>query len=113
MLCKLGARIRAIRKGHELTQLQFAEKLDLSTPYLANLETGKATPSLAVLEAIAKMFHLPLFELLHFPDVEHLSEPEQKDVILFLNQLAHKAKDISKEQREALLYLADVFRKKK
>ena len=36
-----GSRIRSLRKKRGLTQEQLAEKMNVSTPYIAKIETGK------------------------------------------------------------------------
>ena len=38
-----GSRIRSLRKKRGLTQEQLAEKMNVSTPYIAKIETGKQT----------------------------------------------------------------------
>ena len=38
-----GSRIRSLRKKRVLTQEQLAEKMNVSTPYIAKIETGKQT----------------------------------------------------------------------
>lgn len=38
-----GSRIRNLRKNRGLTQEQLAEKMNVSTPYIAKIENGKQT----------------------------------------------------------------------
>ena len=38
-----GSRIRSLRKNRGLTQEQLAEKMNVSTPYIAKIENGKQT----------------------------------------------------------------------
>ena len=49
----LGKRIKEARKKANLTQDQLAEKLDISTAYMSQLETGKAAVNLNRLAQIA------------------------------------------------------------
>lgn len=49
----LGKRIKEARKEANLTQDQLAEKLDISTAYMSQLETGKAAVNLNRLAQIA------------------------------------------------------------
>ena len=57
-----GSRIRSLRKKRGLTQEQLAEKMNVSTPYIAKIETGKQTVELAV--EFAAVFHVSLDYLL-------------------------------------------------
>ena len=49
----VGQRIKAIRKERKLTQVQLAEKANLSRSYLADIERDRYNPSLSTLEAVA------------------------------------------------------------
>lgn len=46
-------RIKARRKQLRLTQEQLAEKAQISRPHLADIESGKAVPSVVVAQKIA------------------------------------------------------------
>lgn len=50
--------IKILRKRLQLTQQQFAEKLDWSKSYLSMIETGKRTITKKSIEKIRKTFHL-------------------------------------------------------
>lgn len=50
---RLGARIRALRRAHELTQEMVADRIGLSQKYLSELERGERSPSWETLVAIA------------------------------------------------------------
>jgi transcriptional regulator with XRE-family HTH domain len=58
----LGKRIQKRRKELALTQEALAEKVDLSRAYVGYIEQGRNTPSLEVLEKIAKILKKPLSE---------------------------------------------------
>ncbi|ODS08331.1 Repressor LexA [Bacillus velezensis] len=49
----VGQRIKAIRKERKLTQVQLAEKANLSRSYLADIERDRYNPSLSTVEAVA------------------------------------------------------------
>lgn len=49
----VGQRIKAIRKDRKLTQVQLAEKANLSRSYLADIERDRYNPSLSTVEAVA------------------------------------------------------------
>ena len=58
-------RLREIREKKGLTQVQLAEKSNLSQEYIARLETGsKVNPSLDALEKLAKALKVKVGELL-------------------------------------------------
>jgi transcriptional regulator with XRE-family HTH domain len=61
----LGARIKAGRQRVALTQQELATQVGISRIYIAKLEAGDRTsPSLPVLEQIAKALEVTLVDLL-------------------------------------------------
>lgn len=58
----IGISIRKIRKERtpQLNQAEFAKHIGLTQTYLSQIENGKKTPTIAVLEKIAKSFEIPL-----------------------------------------------------
>jgi transcriptional regulator with XRE-family HTH domain len=66
---RLGMRIKRMRIEHELTQAALAKKAKISRVHLANIESADnaphhRTPSLAVLERLARALGVPVTELL-------------------------------------------------
>ena len=62
-------RIKQLRKAKEWSQTELATKVGISRVHLANIESAEdaahhRTPSLALLEKLAKAFKIPLAELL-------------------------------------------------
>ena len=55
--------IRVWRAHRQLTQRQLAEKADISTPYLSQLESGKRAGKTEVLSAIAKALNVDLEDI--------------------------------------------------
>lgn len=51
----IGKRIKEARKKAKITQDQLAEQLGISTAYMSQIETGKATVNLNRLAQIAKL----------------------------------------------------------
>jgi transcriptional regulator with XRE-family HTH domain len=49
----VGARIRAAREEVGLTQLQLADRMDVSQPVIAALEGGRGNPTVGQLAAVA------------------------------------------------------------
>ena len=44
----MGDRIKEVRKKHDLTQEQLAEKLDISVEYVSQIERGIKIPSMQI-----------------------------------------------------------------
>ncbi|TPN86607.1 XRE family transcriptional regulator [Mesorhizobium sp. CU2] len=59
----LGRKIRELRQSIGLTQLQFAERLGISTSYLNQIENNQRPVSASVLLALADKFQIDLAEL--------------------------------------------------
>ena len=59
-----GAAIRELRRQHNLTQLQLAQKLDVSDKTVSKWETGKGYPDITLLEPIADAFGISVTELI-------------------------------------------------
>ena len=59
-----GSRIRSLRKNHGLTQEQLAEKLNVSTPYIAKIENGKQTGPVELAVQFSEFFEVSLDYLL-------------------------------------------------
>ena len=50
---KMGRRIQEVRKSRGMTQSELAQKVDLSTKYISNIECGFKTPTMDTFVAIA------------------------------------------------------------
>ena len=61
----IGNRMRALRLSQGMTQNETAEKSGISENYYSRIETGKNSPSLEKLTAIAKTLGVSLFHLLN------------------------------------------------
>jgi transcriptional regulator with XRE-family HTH domain len=60
---QLGKRIQRKRKEIGLTQEELADKIKVSRQYMGFIEQGRNTPSVEVLQKIAKNLKLPLSDL--------------------------------------------------
>ncbi len=54
----LGERIKKVRKGLDLTQQEFANRIGSSANVLTNYETGRRNPSGSVINNICKEFNV-------------------------------------------------------
>ena len=59
----LGKRIQKLRRNTELTQEELAEKIGISRAYMGFIEQGRYSPSLEVLEKIAKVLRIKMSDL--------------------------------------------------
>lgn len=59
-----GTRIRILRKRRGLTQEQLAEKMNVSTPYIAKIENGKQTGPVELAVEFSELFDVSLDYLL-------------------------------------------------
>ena len=71
----LGKKIQSIRKAKGLTQEKLAELIDIETPSLSYLETGKYAPSVETLQKLSKVLDVKPWEFYFFTD---LSDEDKK-----------------------------------
>ncbi|QQK76272.1 helix-turn-helix transcriptional regulator [Salicibibacter cibarius] len=90
---EIGQRIREIRKNTGLTLTELAEKIQISQPYLSQIELGGKQPPIDVIVNICKAIDIPLAEFFADED-DHLPT----DIL----QLIETAKKLSSEEREYL-----------
>lgn len=64
---ELGQRVRALRDGHALTRQDLAARSGLSLRFLADVESGKANPSLGSLHDLAAALQVDVVALLERP----------------------------------------------
>ncbi len=59
----LGKKIQGLRKSAGLTQEQVAEKIGISRAYMGYIEQGRNSPSLEILEKVAKALRVKMSDL--------------------------------------------------
>lgn len=59
----LGPKLRELREAADISLRELAKKLDVSAPFLSDVEWGRRHPSDRVLSALAKFFKLSVDEL--------------------------------------------------
>lgn len=59
----LGKRVQKYRKSTGLTQEEVAEKIGISRAYMGYIEQGRYSPSLEVLEKIARVLKIKMSDL--------------------------------------------------
>jgi transcriptional regulator with XRE-family HTH domain len=61
---KLGEFIRDCRKDRKLTQQELAKQVNVTLNYICLIENGHKKPSLELLDRIASVFEINLWEVL-------------------------------------------------
>lgn len=64
----LGEALRLIRVYHDLKQKQVAELLDVSTSYLSEIEKGRKTPTLDIVQRYSNKFGIPVSSIMFFAE---------------------------------------------
>lgn len=59
----LGDNIRSLRTNKGWTQVYLADRLQITAPFLAQIESGKRGTSLELVESIAELFEVPIASL--------------------------------------------------
>ncbi len=99
----MGQRIKELRCSMSLTQEKFAAQINISTSYLALLETGKRMASIDVLAQIVDSFHISLDYLLFGKE-----EPLETKNDLFFQELC---REFSGQEIASALRLAEFYLK--
>ncbi len=60
----IGKKVQQLRKNRELTQVELAVIVNISTVYLGFIENGRRRPSLRILEKLARALKVKPSELL-------------------------------------------------
>lgn len=110
----LGKHIRARRKEKKYTLEQLAEKLDVSTTFIGQIERAKGIPSLETLVKIANVLEISIDSLLfgdlntqsgnnHFVNkVTELTEsftPKEKELLIENIEIINEFKTIAKQEK--------------
>ncbi|MEV8135509.1 helix-turn-helix domain-containing protein [Microbacterium aurantiacum] len=72
---RLGAHVRRLRHARGLTLVQLAERIDLSHPFLSQLERGLAQPSLGSLRRLAVALETSPIEIIAAADEDADTTP--------------------------------------
>lgn len=69
--------LKLIRQFHKMTQTDLAEKLEISKSYLSEIESGKKTVSLPLLEKYSKIFEVPTSSLVFLSETLSHKNPKK------------------------------------
>ena len=64
----LNEALRLVRVFHDINQSLLAEKLQISKSYLSEIESGKKSPTLEILERYSAIFELHVSSILLFSE---------------------------------------------
>ena len=73
----VAANIKRYRKQLKMTQEKLAEKADISTTYVANIECGKTWVSDKTLEKISETLHVAIYQLF-IPEEKSKTTPQNQ-----------------------------------
>lgn len=62
---KFGTFIANVRKDNNMTQLELANKLNVSDKTISKWETGKSLPDITMLEKLSQALNISIVELLN------------------------------------------------
>ncbi|MCR4895558.1 MAG: helix-turn-helix domain-containing protein [Lachnospiraceae bacterium] len=116
----MNERIKELRKALHLTQQEFADRLGIPRNNIAGYETGKRSPSEAVLALICRVFQVQedwiksgngeMFDRKDVSPLETIAKKynlSQKDLVLI-----ERFAEMDKRQRDAIInYIKDVASK--
>jgi XRE family transcriptional regulator, regulator of sulfur utilization len=75
----VGARVKSLREGMDLSLRDLSERSGVSAPMLSQVERGDTSPTLAVAEKIAAGLDLSLSQLLRLDEDRHVVVVRTKD----------------------------------
>lgn len=77
-----GDRLAEVRRGHGLTQEQFAEQLQVSRQAVSKWESGKGLPDTSLLKPLGDVLGVSVTELLSGKKIEEVDMKERADNII-------------------------------
>lgn len=60
--------LRLIRVFHDLKQIELADKMGVSKSYISEIEAGKKSPSIQLIEKYSEEFKIPVSSILFFSE---------------------------------------------
>lgn len=100
--------LKLVRQYHRLNQVQMAHKLDISPSYLSEIEKGKKTPSLDLLEKYAAIIGIPVSSLVFMAEELQGDQPKMKVILVdkALKMLEWIADSEQDERKDGRIYSA-------
>jgi transcriptional regulator with XRE-family HTH domain len=64
----LNRALKMLRTYHQLKQVELAKRLEISSSYLSEIESGSKVPGLDLLEKYSQVFKMPVSSILLFSE---------------------------------------------
>lgn len=80
----LNHALKSLRQFHKLTQTELAQSLNVSTAHISEIETGKNTITLEMLQKYAHYFDVPASHILLFSEELEAEHKNRKAFRLFI-----------------------------
>ncbi|HUJ32381.1 MAG TPA: helix-turn-helix transcriptional regulator [Candidatus Acidoferrum sp.] len=119
---EIGDRLHALREAKKLTQGEIEKRTGLLRAYISRLENGRTIPTLDTLEKLARALEVPMYQLMY--DGERIPRIQRRNPrdkgwgssgrdATYLKRLRRALGRVSKEDRSALLGLAEEMASKR
>ena len=99
---QLGAHIAAIRKEHQITQVQMAKLLSISQQHVASYECGRRKVPVIALPRLAKIFGLTIDELLSVK-----KQPNKRGPVSALNRQVEQIRLLPRTKQKFVMDMLD------
>jgi len=106
----IGARLKAARNSHGLSQSELAEKIDRTKETISNIERARSAPTIDTLERLSKILDVPMkefFEGYDSPNINKKRMELEMEIRESLKELSVNELKIAKKQILALTYRDD------
>ena len=103
---KFGAFIAKLRKEHNLTQQELAQKINLTNKAISKWERGLSFPDISMLEILAETLDVSVLELLRGEKLKQedlLTHEEAKQLIK--NSINISDEEISRQKRSRIIIM--------
>ena len=96
----IGTALKRSRQFHRLNQVTLAERLDISKSYLSEIESGKKTPTIELLQKYSEVFGVPASSFMLFSESMETGRPKSKPVSKVLKIMNWIAEDFDEDNSE-------------
>ena len=103
---KLGERIRTLRRERGLTQHDLAEKAEVDSKYIGQIERAETNPTIKLIARIAEELNVSLAELFTFPPEKYVVKKEEFENIKISDLIKDKPAEIQQLILKAIKALA-------
>ena len=100
----IGNKIKKLRKDAKLTQNQLAEELSIHPKHLSNIENGRKSITIALLDKLCNFFDEPHFFFFDFSEYEFTN-----DDVKSINIIVRLLKSTSEENRKNILQIINIL----